>query len=374
MTQRERYVRAMTFSEPDRVPNHELGIWGHTYERWLGEGMPEHAIRCGWFEGIEHFGLDQREFLDVKLGMMPGFTPEVLEETERYVVQRDGQGIVRKAMKEGTVRGTRPSMDQYLRFAVETPEDFETLQKRYDPHDPRRYPPWWESRVRAWAAREHPLCLCVNCAMGLYSNCRIWMGTENLSLAFYDQPKLVHEMMDFIADFTIEALRRAVEDVEIDYFNYFEDFAYKTGPLLSPDAFREFLFPRYKRINEFLRAHGVEIITLDSDGNTEVLIPLMLEAGINGHWPLEIAAGMDPRKLRREYGRDLALSGGIDKRALARGRKAIDEEVLSKIPPLLEGGGYIPTVDHTVPPDVSYADFLYYIELKQRCLNGEMGA
>lgn len=374
MNQRERYVRTMTFSQPDRVPNHELGIWGHTHERWLGEGMPEHAIRCGWFEGIEYFGIDQREFLDVNLGMIPAFTPEVLEETDRYLVHRDGQGTVRKAMKEGTVRGTRPSMDQFMRFAVETPEDFEKLKKRYDPADPRRYPPWWESRVRAWPAREHPLCLCVNCAMGLYSNCRIWMGTENLSVAFYDQPKLVHEMMDCIADFTIEALRRAVEDVEIDYFNYFEDFAYKTGPLLSPDTFREFLLPRYKRINEFLRSHGIEIITLDSDGNTEVLLPLFLEAGINGHWPLEIAADMDPRKLRREYGHDLALSGGIDKRALARGRKAIDEEVLSKLPGLLEDGGYIPTVDHTVPPDVSYADFLYYMELKQRCLDGEIGA
>ena len=65
MTQRERYVRTMTFSQPDRVPNHELGLWGQAHERWLGEGMPEHAIRCGWFEGIEYFGMDQREFLDV---------------------------------------------------------------------------------------------------------------------------------------------------------------------------------------------------------------------------------------------------------------------------------------------------------------------
>jgi uroporphyrinogen decarboxylase len=306
--------------------------------------------------------------------MIPAFAPEVLEETDRYIMHRDAQGIVRRAMKEGTVRGTRPSMDQFLRFAVETPEDFADLRKRYDPSDPRRYPPWWESRVRAWAAREHPLCLCVNCAMGLYSNCRVWMGTENLSVAFHDQPNLVHEMLDFIADFTIEALRRALEDVEIDYFNYFEDFAYKTGPLFSPAMFREFMLPRYQRVNEFLRRHGVEIITLDSDGNTEVLIPLLLEAGINGHGPLEVAADMDPRKLRREYGQDLALCGGIDKRALARGRTAIDGEVLSKVPDLLEEGGYIPTIDHTVPPDVSYADFLYYMELKQRCLDGEIGA
>jgi uroporphyrinogen decarboxylase len=199
------------------------------------------------------------------------------------------------------------------------------------------------------------------------------MGTENLSLAFYDQPYLVHEMMEFIADFTIEALRRALEEVDIDYFNYFEDFAFKTGPLMSPGVFREFMLPRYRRINEFLRAHGVSIITLDSDGNTEVLIPLFIEAGITGHWPCEVAAGMDPVKLSREYGRDMAFMGGIDKRELAKGPAAIDRELLAKIPPLLEAGGYTPYVDHTGPPDVSWQDFRYYMDLKTRLLGGGAG-
>jgi uroporphyrinogen decarboxylase len=333
--------------------------------------MPEEVASANWFEGVDHFGMDRREFVNINLGMIPPFETEVLQETDRYVVMRDGQGIVRKGMKEGTVRGTRPSMDQYMRFAVETLEDFRELKKRYDPSDPSRYPQDWDAQVRALSERKHPACLCVNCAMGLYSNCRIWMGTENLSTAFYDQPDLVHEMMEFIADFTIEALRRALEDVEFDYFNYFEDFAYKTGPLFSPQTFREFMLPHYKRINEFLRSHGVEIITLDSDGNTEVLIPLFIEAGINGHWPLEIAADMEPQKLRAEYGRDMAFMGGIDKRALARGRKAIDEELMRKVPDLLEQGGYTPYVDHTVPPDVSYDNFCYYMELKKRLLDGE---
>jgi len=374
MTQRERFIRTMTFDHPDRAPNHELGLWGQTYERWLAEGAPEEALGGSWFDGIESLGMDRREFLNVNLGMIPAFEPEVIEETDRYVVHRDGQGIIHKALKEGTVRGTRPSMDQYLRFAVETPEDFEALKQRYDPTDPARYPADYPAIVERLKTRDHPVCLCVNCAMGLYSNCRVWMGTENLSLAFYDQPALVHDMMEFIADFAIKALRRALQDVEIDYFNYFEDLAYKTGPLISPALFREFMLPRYQRINAFLRSHGVDLITLDSDGNTEVLIPLFIEAGISGHWPCEIAADMEPVKLRREYGRDMAFMGGIDKRALAKGRRAIDEEVLSKVPQLLEAGGYIPYIDHTVPPDVSWQDFLYYMDLKQRCLEGRIGA
>ena len=371
MTTRERYVNCMTFKPVDRVPNHELGIWGQTYERWLGEGMPDTAVREGWFEGIEYFGLDRREFLDIKLGMMPGFAPEVLEETDRYVIARNGEGVVTKALKEGMVRGTRASMDQYLRFPVETPEDFKQVKKRYESGHPLRYPTYWESRCKGWNAREHPMCLCVNCAMGLYSNLRRWMGTENLSYAFYDQPELVHEMVEFVADFTIETLHRALDDVEIDYFNYFEDFAGKTGPLLGPQAFREFLFPHYARMNEFLREHGVEIITLDSDGNTEALIPLMIEAGITMHWPLEIAAGMEPLKLRKEYGHDLALSGGIDKRELTKDKAAVEREVMRKVPELIADGGFIPTLDHTFPPDISYDNYLYYMEVKEKCLAGE---
>lgn len=374
MTQRERFLRTMTFGNPDRAPNHELGLWGQTYERWLAEGAPREALDGNWFEGIDYFGMDRREFLNVDLGMRPLFEAQVIEETDRYIVHRDGHGIVRRSLKEGTVRGTRPSMDQYLRFAVETEEDFEALKKRYDPSDKGRYPVDYQATVQRLKTRDHPVCLCVNGSIGLYSNCRLWMGTENLSYAFYDQPRLVHAMMEFIADFLMETVKRALEDVEIDYFNYFEDFAFKNGPLISPRIFREFMLPQYRRVNDFLRAHGVRIITLDSDGNTEVLLPLLIEAGINGHWPCEIAAGMDPVRLSREYGRDMVFMGGIDKRALAQGRAAIEAEVLGKVPQLLEQGGYIPHVDHTVPPDVSWQDFVYYMDLKRRCLEGKVGA
>jgi len=373
MTQRERFVRTMTFTGPDRAPNHELGLWGQTYERWLNEGAPEEGVGGDWFSGLDYHGMDRREFIAINMGMAPPFDYEVLEEDDRYVTARHGNGIVTRALKEGTVRGTRWSMDTYLRFAVERPEDFAALKKRYDAHDPARYPADWGEHLPDWKERDHPVCLLVNGSIGLYSNCRIWMGTENLSYAFHDQPKLVHEMVDFIADFTIETLHRALDEVDIDYFNYFEDFAYKTGPLLSPAAFREFLLPRYQRINEFLRAHGVDTITLDSDGNIEVLIPLLLEAGITGIWPCEIAAEMHPQKIRREHGHHLTLGGGIDKRELAKGRKAIERELLPKVAALLEDGGYIPYVDHTVPPDVPWEDFLYYMDLKRRCLKGEFG-
>lgn len=76
---------------------------------------------------------------------------------------------------------------------------------------------------------------------------------------------------------------------------------------------------------------------------------------------------MNPVKIRREYGEELALYGGIDKRALSGGRKDVEEETYGKILPMIElGGGYIPTVDHTIPPNVPLKNFLYYLELKRK--------
>ena len=374
MNARERFLRTMQFQSVDRVPYHELGIWGQTHERWFNEGLPRDVLHGNFFQGEEYFGMDRRDFIDIKAGMIPPFDPEVMEEDERIMVYRDERGITRRTIKEGTVRGTRPSMDQYLRFPVENRADFHELKKRYSPRSPVRYPPWWDDKVRSWKDCDYPLCLLVNAAFGFYSTPRQWMGTENLSVAFYDDPTLVHEMMDFLAEFFIETVRRAVEDVAIDYFNFFEDMAYKTAPLISPQMFREFMLPRYKRVIDFLRSHGVKIVIVDSDGNMESLIPLFLEAGVTGVWPLEIAAGMDPVKLRKEYGQDLTLSGGIDKRVLAQDRKAIEGEMLSKVPHLLEAGGYIPTVDHSVPPDVPYENFLYYLDLKEKIAEGRYGA
>ena len=128
--------------------------------------------------------------------------------------------------------------------------------------------------------------------------------------------------------------------------------------------------PRYKRVTEHFRKHGIHHLFLDSDGNLEVLIPLLIECGITSIFPLEQAAGMDPVKLRKEYGKNLTFAGGIDKRALIKDKKAIEEELLGKVPRLLEQGGYFPSLDHTFPPDISYENFLYYLELKQKLLRG----
>ncbi len=195
------------------------------------------------------------------------------------------------------------------------------------------------------------------------------MGTENLSYAWYDQPDLMHEMMEFIADFTIEVSKPVLKETDIDYVMINEDMSMKTGPLLSPALYRKFIFPHMKRLTDFFKNNGVRYVIVDSDGNCEVLIPLLMECGVDAIWPMERVAGMDPVKLREEYGKELRLFGGVDKMVLAQGKEAIDKH-LSEMVPLIEEGGFIPTVDHLVSPDVSLENFRYYMKRKNDLLWG----
>jgi uroporphyrinogen decarboxylase len=178
-------------------------------------------------------------------------------------------------------------------------------------------------------------------------------------------------MMEFIADFTIEVSRPILEEVSPEYVMISEDMAMKNGPLLSPDTYRTFIFPHMKRLVEFLKSKGVSYVMVDTDGNSEALLPLLMDAGVDGFWPIERAAGMDPADLRKKFGRDLRLWGGVDKRELAKSKADIRNHLLT-FRDLIEEGGFIPTVDHTVPPDVSLENFKYYMECKRELLSGNL--
>jgi len=306
----------------------------------------------------EYLGFDSSETLPVDFGPLPRFESVILEEDERYQVWIDEMGAKRLDFRVQPEPGFQTRT--WLEYPVRTRGNFVRMAERYDPGVPSRYPADWEECAKSLRGGEHPLRLAVP---SLFGTVRGWMGLEGAALCFYDDPQWMHEMMDFVTEFVVAASRRAVETHVVDWIMLFEDMAYKTASMISPDMVREFMLPRYGRIVEFFRDEGVEVIMVDSDGHVSDLIPLWLETGINGLFPLEVAAGMDPVAVRKEYGRSLALIGGIDKRELAKDREAVRKEVMSKVPYLLQEGGYIPLVDHAVPPDVPYENFLYFLEL-----------
>lgn len=372
MTALQRFLNVMDYKAVDRVPNHEAGVWSQTLDRWVSEGLDSHDLTWDWFTGTEYFQMDPREFIDVNFGMMPWFEPELIEKTEQYEIRRHHNGVVTKALIEGSSGGMRACMDQYLSFPVTDTASFREIKKRYRASLGGRYPAMWkEIMLPRWINRQHPLVLGRNCStLGFYWRAREWMGTENLSYTWYDEPELMHEMMEFIADFTIEVSRPVLQETTVDYVMLNEDMSMKNGPLLSPTHYREFIFPHMKRLVDFYKSNGVRYIIVDSDGNCEALIPLLMDAGVDCIWPLERVAGMDPIRIRKEYGRDLRLSGGVDKMEIAKGKDAIDRH-LAALVPLIEEGGFIPTIDHTASPDISLESFTYYMKRKRDLLSGK---
>ena len=314
-TDLERFLACMAYEPSDRRPNHELGAWAQTRTRWRAEAADSvKDFTWSWFDGEDALGLDRREFIPIDYGFCPPFEHEVLQETDRYEILRDAKGIVRRALKDGAEGGARMCMDQYLQFPVRDRKDFRRIRKRLTAALPRRYPDDLDERIAAWRRRTCPLVLGRNCAAnGFYWRARELMGTENLSYAWYDQPRLMHEMMEFFADFLIETSRPVLDKIasdrtsggRVDYFTFNEDMAMKSGPLLGPRTFGEFIFPHLKRVVEFFRSRGVTYVAVDTDGDPTVLIPLLLDAGVEAIWPIERAAGVSPLAWRQRFGRGL---------------------------------------------------------------------
>jgi uroporphyrinogen decarboxylase len=355
---RQRFHETMHFGSPDRVPYWEMGFWGQTIDRWEDEGMPPDIHH------VHLFGFDRREMVPINHGIIPGFREQTIEDTERYVIKRHGDGVLSKRMKEGEARGTPPSMDQRYEFPVRDRASWNDFKRRLNPKSPCRYPAFWEDYKRCVRDRDYPLGIHGGSLFGYPRN---WMGFETASIMMYDDPGLMHEIMDYLADFMIQLITPALAEIgDIDYGIFWEDMCYKTASIISPKHFKEFMVPHYQRITAVMRKHGVDVIMVDSDGHVDELVPLWLEGGVNGVYPFEVAAGEDVVALRKQYPRDLLMFGGIDKRALAKDRRAIEEEVYSKVPWLVEQGGYIPGIDHAVPHDVPYANYRYYRDLLRR--------
>lgn len=370
MTPKERFMRCMTFQSVDHVPQMEIAVWGQTRERWISEGMDESLNTSFMHLGEPRLGLEGYETLDLNgTGPVPGVEYCVLEETEESLLFVDGFGRTRRARKSGTVRGTRMSMDTYIDFPVKDAETFRQYRFRYEGPVEERYPADWEGTKRALLQSDLPLTLMnpLSGTFGYYSMLRNWIGTESLSYMWYDNPSLLHECLEFLTEFILRLLPRAVGEVPFDYAIIHEDMAGKGGPLMGPKLFAEFILPHYKRYVEFLKGHGVRLVIVDTDGDHNVLTPLFLEAGVDGFNPLERAAGMDPVQMRREWGKAVCMIGGVDKREIAKGPAAIDAE-LARLVPVIESGGFVPCIDHAIHPDVSWPDFLYYLRAKSKLL------
>ena len=358
MNQRERFLNTARFKTVDRAFLLAPWAWGATVNRWHKEGMPENINLT------EYFGTDQEICLPIAMQgrygphLHPPLTRRIIEKNESYVILQDEEGNIVKLFGDDPLQ----SMPQWIEYPMKDRNDWENIIKpRLDAKIPGRYPQGedWEKYVNQVKDRDYALGIWTG---SFYGWPRGFMGVELLSTMFYDDPMLVHEICEHIADFVIEMITPILKQIKLDFAFIWEDMGAKSGPLCSPKTYSEFMLPPLKRVTDILHQYGVDIIIIDSDGNNDPLIPLWIDGGVTGLRPFEIASDSDPVQIRKKYG-NLIIQGGIDKRALSKGKADIEREVLSKVPWLCLQGGYFPQVDHLVPPDVSLDNYKYYSQL-----------
>ncbi|GAJ10613.1 unnamed protein product, partial [marine sediment metagenome] len=238
-------------------------------KRWLEEGMDNENA---W----QDFGFDflTIERIPVNYGFSPPFKEIVLEEDEKVRIRRNSFGITFREFNEGP----NSKMPQFLDYPLKKREDWEKLKERLNPDDPARFPNNWNELVKEYKERDFPLQI-GRYPFGFFGTLRDFMGFERVLMAFYDQSDLVRDILSYLTDFWIAIWAKIISEVTVDVGHIWEDMCYRSGSFISPGLFREFILPCYKKITAFAKDSGIDIITVDTDGNCWELIPLFLEGG-----------------------------------------------------------------------------------------------
>jgi uroporphyrinogen decarboxylase len=298
--------------------------------------------------------------------MIPQFEEKVLERGERSQIVQDWKGNICEIGNQYTVNYLRDPIDfvtrRWIKCPVESRSDWQAMQRRYDPDDPARLPP--DAATRGAQLRDRETVYTVTFS-GPFWQLREWLGFERLCMLFHDDPDWLREMVEFWRVFLARLLENLLQHIVPDMLCISEDMAYKRFPMISPAMAEDFLAPCYRTWGAILRAAGGPIYAVDSDGYIPDLIPVWLDAGVNVCLPIEVAAGNDLPGMRDRFGRRVAFQGGIDKRAIAAGGAAIEAE-LARLEPVINDGGYLPSCDHGVPANVSWPDYLHYVECLAR--------
>lgn len=369
MNPRERFVATLTFGQPDRIPFNPGGGRESTLARWRREGLPEGRNPTEFLMetiGIAPEKTKPRVSLGVDFRMIPQFEEKILEHRGGHYVCQDWKGNICEIADNFDVTYLRHAKDfvtrRWIKCPVETREDWAAMKERYRLDTAGRFADDFAERCRKARDRDWPLTIAFS---GPFWQMREWCGFEGLCMMMAEDPEMVDEMAAFWMTFVSEVLERVLRHVVPDQIHISEDMAYKAKAMISPAMSRRFCMPSWKRWAAQARQAGCPLISIDSDGYIGELIPLWIESGVNTCDPIEVAAHCDINAFRRQFGRRMAYSGGIDKRCIARGGQAIRDE-MKRIEPVVRDGGYIPSCDHGVPSDVSWPAFVDYSRLLAR--------
>jgi uroporphyrinogen decarboxylase len=355
LTDRERFNRQMNYQPVDRSFNMEFGYWEENFSLW--PLFVENDIKNN-HEADLFFNFDRIHSIGGNIWLSPHFDKVVVEENDKTKIIMNEDGLLAEVPLDG-----HDTIPHYIKSSILTPDDWKKVKaERMRVDDPNRKVDIEALKLMHPEDRDYPLG--VHCG-SMIGKIRDALTFEGLAYACYDYPLMVEDMVETACQLVENFLDQVLPHFKFDYASGWEDICYKGGPIVSVRFFKKVVMPRYKRIHQKLKAHGIDLWYTDCDGDVRPILPAMMEGGINCLFPYEVNSCAHPVELLNEYGKDLRIMGGIDKMELGKGRDAI-KAYLETVAPLVERGGYIPFCDHRCPPNVSPDDYLYYLDLKEQ--------
>ena len=340
----ERVKRMYEHKEADRVPIMD-SPWRGTIRRWKNEGMPADAA---W---EDYFGADK--VANFQVDITPRYEEKILEDTDRYYIATSKWGVTMKHFKE------EDSTPEFLDYKVTTEETWADCKARMTLEDDRipwdllkkNYPKW---RAEGWWIR------------GIFwygfDVTHSWMmGTENVLIAMLEEPELIEDMFDTYLKNNIALYNRLWDaGYHFDEMFWYDDMGYKGTTFFSPALYRSMLKPYHTKAVKWAHDHGI-VSQLHSCGDIRTLLPDIIETGVDSLNPLEVKAGVDAIRIKKEYGDKLLLRGGINAVNWSN-QDAIIAEINEKVPILKENGGFIFSSDHSIPNSVSLENMKIIME------------
>ncbi len=361
MTAQARKLRDFYACKPDAPLIHkEFGYY--CLENWYEQGLDKDC------DLREHFGYDDvalHALTDLgwcEAAFHPAFEKKIIEKrNDGTEVEQDFAGrhvLYFKNRRSGF-------MPEYLDHPVKDLKSWEENVKwRLNPESPERFKKIEEKTDIAIVAAKRGDVICQQ-LIGGYMYLRSLIGPEELFYMFVDKPELIHDCMKTWLKLADTVTAKYQQYVTFDEIFFGEDICYNHGSLISPDMMKEFLVPYYQQLVANVRSRQLDktrhmFVQVDTDGFCDSVIPIYQEAiGMDYMSPFEVASKCDVVRTCKEYPK-LLMSGGIDKRILAKNKDAIDRELERIIPTMMARGGYIPTCDHGVPEEVSLENYMHY--------------
>jgi uroporphyrinogen decarboxylase len=348
MTSIERMSRILQCKPVDRIGLYEA-FWTDTRKAWADK-VPEGESYA------DHFGFDLEcgGWLNTVADL--DFERVTVSEDQDTITYLDGNGA---SLRHHKHHNTTPENVDYTvkdrggYFELIRPKLLSGLDRRVNLDHYRA------SKAHN-AAKERFFCWSF---AGPFENMHPVCGHEHMLAGMALDPEWIYGMAMDYANLHVGAMETvfSAEGVPDGVF-FYEDMGFKHRPFMSPAMYRELIQPAHKRIIDFIHSKNLPVI-IHSCGFVEPLIPGMMEAGMDCLQVIEIKAGMDPLRIKKQYGGKLALMGGIDVRTIySNDRATIDEELEAKIPGLMQGSGYVLHSDHSIPNTVQYETYRYFIE------------